>query len=409
MALRDLWLNAFGYVIIKIQGKHPEKFLNAASRRGLQFWDVEKLRPDFLVAKTTVAHFRRVRSSCRQAGVRVEIMERGGLPFLLARLGSRAGLILGGLACCGLIIYLSTFVWFIEIEGNEYLDNKEILEILAEEGLRPGISRLGLETGRLERNLVNRLPRVAWAGITIQGTLARVQVVEKTFSDEALALPGDIVATRDGLIVNIMAFSGTPLVRPGDTVREGQLLISGALGRWHPDYYRLLREGRPPYLRAEGIVEARVWYEETVMLPLNRIEFALTGNRIEDYELYIHRWVWSRGKENPFRYFEEERQVKRLPGPLAYLPVEWHHVLYEELAANQMRLTRREALQQARRAAKESLDRRLPEMSTILSEMETVLEESGKIGVRLVRETREKIGQFRPIPRETGVAADTNL
>ncbi|NMB16701.1 MAG: sporulation protein YqfD [Firmicutes bacterium] len=410
MPLMAMWFRFFGYVIIKIKGESPEAFLNAILSQGLHLWDVQRLRPDCLVARTSIKDFRRMRPSCRQAKIQVSILERRGLPFFLARLWRRPMLIGGGLAFLAVVCYLATFVWFIQVEGNQTLDAEDVLAILAEQGLRPGVPKKELEPKQLERALLLHLPRLAWAGVEIQGTLAKVVLVEKTFTDESQTGPGDIIAAKDGVVVNVIAFNGTPLVRQGDTVRRGQKLISGELGRWHRDYARLIARGQLPYLRASGIVEARVWYEEEVYVPLQQTVLRETGRCAVFRELHWKERVWAFGGLAPeFSYFKETREIRRLPGVARMLPLELHTVTHQEQTSIAKELSPEEAVGQGEGLARLALQARIPREAMILAEqLQITSKEPWGVWIRVVVETRENIREFRPVSQLEGKVAVTH-
>lgn len=78
---------------------------------------------------------------------------------------------------------------------------------------------------RLERN------DLAWIGIEIQGTNAIVKIVEADMKPEIIQEDEycNIVATKDAMIVKVNAQNGVPVVKEGDVVTKGTVLIEGWL------------------------------------------------------------------------------------------------------------------------------------------------------------------------------------
>lgn len=68
-----------------------------------------------------------------------------------------------------------------------------------------------------------------------------------------------MVARRPGLVTRVEALGGQAAVVPGDTVTQGQLLISGAVD---------LDNGGLRWQHGMGRVWARTWYELTAQVPL---------------------------------------------------------------------------------------------------------------------------------------------
>ena len=71
--------------------------------------------------------------------------------------------------------------------------------------------------------------------------------------------PANVVARRPGLVTRVEALGGQAAVVPGDTVTQGQLLISGAVD---------LDNGGLRWQHGMGRVWARTWYELTAQVPL---------------------------------------------------------------------------------------------------------------------------------------------
>lgn len=102
----------------------------------------------------------------------------------------------------------------------------------------------------------------------IRGSRLIIELVKKELPPELEEnIPCDIIASKDGIIEEIIALRGEALVEPGQTVSEGDVLITGKIMLGHePDGEE---EGSDTlFVHAEGIVRARVWYQKAVKVPL---------------------------------------------------------------------------------------------------------------------------------------------
>ena len=162
-----------------------------------------------------------MRPAARRSGVRVRILRRRGLPFLLSRLWKRTAFACGALLFVCLLYLLGSVIWFVEVQGAEQVPMASIRRAAAELGLRPGVWRHRVSGNEIGRDLVVKVPELAWAGVELRGSCAIVQVVEKKIvlpQDEPL---GNIVAAKNGIISKIIAVQGKSLVKVGDTVQKG--------------------------------------------------------------------------------------------------------------------------------------------------------------------------------------------
>ncbi|MBQ9941122.1 MAG: sporulation protein YqfD [Clostridia bacterium] len=90
----------------------------------------------------------------------------------------------------------------------------------------PGINLKRIETAIMVDNV-----DVAFISIYLKGTTAVVQVNERklTSEKENLNLPINLVADYPGQIVNLEVVSGQSVVKRGEAVEKGQLLVSGII------------------------------------------------------------------------------------------------------------------------------------------------------------------------------------
>jgi similar to stage IV sporulation protein len=133
-------------------------------------------------------------------------------------------------------------------------------------------------------------PGAIWLGISVQGVVAEVKVIKRKNAPVPIGVC-DIVASRDGVISKMIVVRGMPVVKEGDTVAKGDLLISGV--EWLSDLEAgdLIKHEVP----ASGIVEAKVWYdleaEEPKIIWHPDVKEALFC----DYKLRWGRRLWHLG------------------------------------------------------------------------------------------------------------------
>lgn len=397
MILRSVWSYLLGYVIIKAKGEKVEELLNRATREGIPVWNCRQIAPGFYVISLSVHSFRRLGPLVRRLGLDIRILQRVGLPFLLVRAFSRPGFLLGIGAFCVLLYYMSGFIWFVDVQGQEKVEPALLLEKAAEVGLRPGVRRDELDLSEIEHHLITTVPNLAWVGVTLQGTRACIEVVEKVVVNKDEVAPGDVIASKSGLIEQIIPFVGVPLVREGDTVVKGQVLITG-----RPHYLdetgevRFTKDGL--YQRAEGIIKARVWYEARVDVPLVQVKEVPTGRQTRSWSVTLGEKTLHIGSKVPdYQYWiEETRQI----------PVGWHQLTipvqvvehrFVEVERQTSVLSRHEASQLGVKEAKEAIAEQVlegaPVSFTVIETQEIDSSEGERMQVLVVGETVENIAR----------------
>ncbi|SNS92193.1 similar to stage IV sporulation protein [Anaerovirgula multivorans] len=312
MLILKLWNYFRGYVIIRIEGLSLEKFINMCIARDIYLWDIRRINYTTLEAKIGIKGYKAVRRLTRKAGCKMYISEKNGYPFWFSKMKKRKMLIVGAFFSLSLLLVLSSFVFVIEVNGNESISTEKIVNTLESSGFKIGVNRYTVNLREIENNLLIDIDELAWVGIEINGIHAKVEVVEKIVPPPKIEkdIPCDVVAKKNGVIEKVIARNGDALVEKGDIVSEGDLLITGIVER----------EGmeRPLYLHAYGEVYAKTYYEASKTVDLVEIEKVKTGAKytrriikIGDLELAL-----SKG-DNPYEVFIIEKTSKK--------PIEWRN------------------------------------------------------------------------------------
>lgn len=219
------------YVHVCVKSETPERFLNMCRHRQIIFWDIVRSEEGFC-ASITRKDFLRIKDICYKTGSRVRITKRVGLPFLLFQYRKHYSFLAGIFISFVLLYVCGLFVWNISFTGNSKYTNSMLLKYLRSIGVYSGIEINRLDCDRIERSLRNEYPEITWVSAEISGTRLIVHIKENDISflqNNENETPRDIVAAKSGVVERIITRKGTPLVKPGDTVEEGQILVSGVV------------------------------------------------------------------------------------------------------------------------------------------------------------------------------------
>ncbi len=396
--MQRLWRLLRGYVIIKVKGAGLEVFLNKAASEGIALWDTERLGAGMLVASVRAADFRRVRAVCRSQGWKVGLAAKVGLPFLLSAVLRRKALLAGAALSAAAVWVASSYVWFVHVDAYPGAPREQILAVAASHGLRPGSLKNQVDPERVQTALLLEIDELSWAAVSVEGTRAVIRAAERVGAP--LFLPGDLIARKDGIIEEIVAFEGIQVVHPGDTVKAGEVLISGFIPPDAPEHRRLLEQGKPPYVRADGIVKARVWYEGRAAARTAVVDETPTGRQAVIWELSLGGRSFRVGR---LPRYDAARELERSwVWTVGSFQIGLRRLSVEEVHREVKLLSEEEARREAIEAARARLEAVLPEGATFAAEPELEILAWERDGHRIVEaviraEVIEEIHGFRSI------------
>lgn len=276
-----------GMVTVRLTAPFPERMINLCAQAGIDFWAMEQPDEHTIRFVTRRSALERLEELAQRAGCEMVRESSRGLPDFLGRFRTRYAFLVGlAFALCA-VSFLSRFVLTIQVTGNERVPTAVILSQLRRQGVRPGVYGPSLDRRQLAQEALLELEELSWMAINLHGTRLEVIVREEIEVPERVDESGwfDIVSEADGTIVHIEPEQGDALVRDGDVVAKGDVLISGTVTLEPPQYSEL----PPRYYQthARGRVWARTWRELTAAIPLQTGVKELTGEEKSVWSLEI--------------------------------------------------------------------------------------------------------------------------
>ena len=175
----------------------------------------------------------------------------------------------------GVILFLVFSNMIVKI--NIIHENKEIREIIANELDEYGIKVLSFkknydELDEIRQEILDKYPdKLDWMEFDVDGQVINVRVEERIITDTSKSdKVCDLVATKSGVINDLLVSEGEVKVNINDYVREGDTLVSGVI---------TYNEEDKRYTCASGRVYATTWYTASVSIPLEYYEYEETGNK----------------------------------------------------------------------------------------------------------------------------------
>ncbi len=367
---------------VRIEGRGIERFFNIAAQRGIMIEKIETKeipaaehdRHDNRVEKneleneerkqgktvcfqTSPKDFKRLKSIARKTDVLLRITEKHGFPFLLI-LGRRRSLWVGGLAAFFLLICLSSFyVWDISFEGNHRFTDETLLHFMATVPVQCGMRKSRISCIELEKRIRNAFPEISWVSAELTGTRLTIHLRENNRILQARLEPEspcELTAGTDGTVTRIIVRNGKARVKVGDTVKAGDVLVSGELPLYD-DFETLVKINK---VHADAEVYAKTTRTVEWKCPETKEIRARTGKRrrgifFKLLDLEFCFLMPDLKKESTWELFMEEFQLKLSKN--FYLPVYGGILTAEEYVPYEKVLTEAEISESADRYLNEYL------------------------------------------------------
>lgn len=350
-----------GSVKFSFSGGFTQVFLNACLLHGLNLRFLRK-KGDIFTAYLPAADYHKIRPLVKKSGVKARVLQKYGFPFWLHEHRKRYVLAAGILFFLGSLWLFPKFVWEIRISGNESVPSQSIYRALEEIGVSRGMQLKDLDYDNLRQDLILQLPELSWCSLNINGSVVTVEVRERVYAPLKNDTPCNLIAKCDGYITQADVYVGTPLVKSGDAVVKGDLLVSGVV-----EY----QNGHTEFKQAKAKILAQTERIITVKQPLRITQEVRTGQvkRRRVLELFHLRVPLYLGSVTGS--FEQETQVQALRANGHVLPCSVITSDFFETEKTVITLSQQEAIAAARKQVNQRLEQ-LADGTQILQSEESV-------------------------------------
>ncbi len=250
----------FGYKTIRADLTHAAKILNLCGFYGIPYRNQECDGNEISLECSLFGTTRLLRL-CEKNEIPIISVVSHGLPHLFFSYRRRYGLLVGVIIAAALLFLSGRFLWDVRIDGESRLTEKQVIEELRACGLYVGMPLKKIDADVIQNRVMIYSDDVSWISINLSGTVAHVEIRETQKLPEETAPPAaaNLVATSDGEIAGFEEVRGEVVVKLGDLVREGDLLVSGIRDSTTLGF---------TYTAADGKVFAKVPFEYEVEVPL---------------------------------------------------------------------------------------------------------------------------------------------
>lgn len=271
------------FVIVKVSGFSIERFLNIAINKNIQISDITNFESG-ITLKVDIKSYYELRECAKKTKCSLKIIKKNGIAFLLNKYRKRKVLGFGFIFFIVTLYIMSSFIWSVNIEGNERISTDEITEKLKELNIYAGSPKFKINIKDVNHSLINSISEIAFISAEIKGTNLNVKIVETLEKTNMLNLNDyqHIVSKKDGIITNISIITGSPNVKIGDTIKNGQVLVRGEIDITNEEGFVTVKN-----TKADAIVFARCFYEIEETIDLNYEEVIYTDIKKTDMSITI--------------------------------------------------------------------------------------------------------------------------
>ncbi len=273
MSLYGFIHKIFGSTEVVWSSRYPEQILDDVRHLPLNIYRIRRVDENSISFFISQWDEKKLRGLLEKKAFGKYTLIRHGLPARVVKYRMRVGLAVGFLLSAVCMFLATRVVWSVEIEGQSALSEEAVRSILSAEGVEEGVWLSTIDAEEKQLQILVNHPEISFVAINIYGNHLKVQVRER---DKEPLIAGDhdpynLVAATGGSILRCEVMEGQTVVGVYESVKEGDLLVSGLVDIQDRGYR---------IVHARGKVFARTTRKFSVMVPFVATEKRYTGQEM---------------------------------------------------------------------------------------------------------------------------------
>lgn len=273
-----------GHSEMRIEKKYAPDIINLCGKNKFIYRDAH-FSGEYFVLRASLYTSKRMLAAADSQGLPLRVVRKYGFPTLFLRYRHRYGMLVGIFVFAAIIFFSGRVVWDVRVDGNRRLSVEEVKAQIERCGLKVGDAIGKINTKSVENRVIVYSDDISWISVNIIGTVAQVEIRESEVIEENPPeyAASDIIAARDGVIELYEDVRGNILLSIGDTVKAGDVIVSGAYGSEEEGFR---------YTSARGKVLARTERLLEVGIPLVYNKKEYTGKVFtEKYLVFFEKEI----------------------------------------------------------------------------------------------------------------------
>ncbi len=273
----------FGTVRLKAEGVFPERIINIANQMGIFIQDITKTEEKSILFSVSSEGARRLLSQSLPPEIALTVIKTSGFPWIKNTMSHRKLLFIGP-CVIALLLFLSTqFIWTVNIIDADPATEEKLLHMLKDLGVKRGALKFTINQSEVKDKLLMKDDSLLWIWVDIKGSGAIVKFANRTMPPAVFNENEgyNIYSLKEGTVTRIVPTNGNALVRPGDSITKGQLLIEGIMPK-NPEETK--------YIHASGEVFASVWEEKIISIPKKKEIRTPTGKKTQHLSIIFSKF-----------------------------------------------------------------------------------------------------------------------
>ena len=213
-----------------IEGLNLDRFINSVKNKGITLYNVKKFGNKRLIASVSYHESKKFFANAKELCYNIKKIREKGAFLPVVKLWRSVGVLIGAVIFSLSVFFLNDFIYEISFSGSGSVYKREVLSYLNGVGVKEYQRFSKFDFERIEDGVLADNKNLSFVSIEKHGNTLAIDLALAT--DSVDRLKGNVfslTSSVNGVIEKINVYRGTALVKKGDYVKKGDLLIDGVM------------------------------------------------------------------------------------------------------------------------------------------------------------------------------------
>ena len=214
-------------VTYKVKGLNQDRLIEKLKKQGIVLCNLKKVDNKLMYISVNLNQSKKFFAITKELCYNVKRIRNEGKGAFFYYLLKNAGLIVGAIVFVVALVVCNDYVFRIDFHGSGAVYQREVREYLYSQGVkeRAKFSTFSLQT--VEDGILASNPNITFASAVKKGNTLSVYLVSKVAKPQVVEKVSELKSTVNGVVERVKVYRGRALVKEGDSVEIGQLLVDG--------------------------------------------------------------------------------------------------------------------------------------------------------------------------------------
>ncbi len=288
------------YTRITCEARNSQRLLNKFSEKNIDIFKV-KVNDENITFRIEDKQLKSVKDIMDKTAVAYSVDGRGGAYLAKKTALKYLSLIIPAIIAIVCLVLMTRVCFSVKINTESGQLKEKILTVLKNNSVKPFMLKNDIDTSQLSYEISKNIDEIGFANCYFDGGVLKIEIKKVHVKEEEETYEG-IVADRDCIITKVLVYSGTALVKEGDVVKKGDVLIDGYVDTMpddptNPDNERFK-------VKADGVVYGETSYTKQLIITDEVVDSVRTGNSYSVTQIYL--FGKPIGKQEAVKYAQYE-------------------------------------------------------------------------------------------------------